>query len=83
MEYCDAGSVLDIMKLRGLHHGLPRGQVLALSEEQIATVLLDTLKGLQYLHMRKKIHRQGGENWTNRQCPHNYHIGVVMNSMLV
>lgn len=57
MEYCGAGSVLDIMKLRGIHHNLPRGEVLTLTEDQIATVLSDTLKGLEYLHLRKKIHR--------------------------
>ena len=28
-----------------------------LTEEEIATVLSDTLKGLEYLHLRKKIHR--------------------------
>jgi serine/threonine kinase 3 len=57
MEYCGAGSVLDIMKLRGIYHGLPRGEVLTMSEEEIATILSDTLKGLEYLHLRKKIHR--------------------------
>merc|ERR1712088_879888 len=30
--YCGAGSVLDIMKLRGIYHSLPRGDVLTLSE---------------------------------------------------
>ena len=57
MEYCGAGSVLDIMKLRGIHHGLPRGEVKTLTETEIATILSDTLKGLEYLHLRKKIHR--------------------------
>ena len=57
MEYCGAGSVLDIMKLRGLFWNMPRGEVRTLSEEEIATVLSDTLKGLEYLHLRKKIHR--------------------------
>ena len=46
MEYCGAGSVLDIMKLRGIHHGLPKGVVKSLTEEEIATVLCDTLKGI-------------------------------------
>jgi len=45
MEYCGAGSVLDIMKLRGIHHGLPKGEVKTLTEDEIATVLADTLKG--------------------------------------
>ncbi len=43
MEYCGAGSVLDIMKLRGIYHGLPRGEVLTLSEDEIATILSDTV----------------------------------------
>lgn len=47
MEYCGAGSVSDIMRLRKK----------TLSEEEIATILCDTLKGLEYLHLRKKIHR--------------------------
>ena len=56
-EYCGARSVLDIMKLRGLSPGLPKGEVKTLTEVEIATVLSDTLKGLEYLHVRKKIHR--------------------------
>lgn len=47
MEYCGAGSVSDIMRLRKK----------TLSEEEIATILCDTLKGLEYLHRRRKIHR--------------------------
>lgn len=47
MEYCGAGSVSDIMRLRRK----------TLSEHEIATVLCDTLKGLEYLHLRRKIHR--------------------------
>lgn len=47
MEYCGAGSVSDIMRLRKK----------TLSEDEIATVLADTLKGLEYLHLRRKIHR--------------------------
>ena len=57
MEYCGAGSILDIMKLRGLYWNLPKTQVKTLTEDEIATVLSDTLKGLEYLHLRKKIHR--------------------------
>ena len=45
MEYCGAGSVLDIMKLRGIHHNLPKAIVRTLIEDEIATVLSDTLKG--------------------------------------
>jgi serine/threonine kinase 3 len=51
MEYCGAGSVLDIMKLRGIHHGLPKGVVKSLTEEEIATVLSDTLKGIDTVFM--------------------------------
>ncbi|KAG8196413.1 hypothetical protein JTE90_009045 [Oedothorax gibbosus] len=47
MEYCGGGSVSDIMRLRKK----------TLGEEEIATILSDTLKGLEYLHCRRKIHR--------------------------
>lgn len=47
MEYCGAGSVSDIIRLRRR----------TLDEEQIATILRDTLKGLEYLHFMRKIHR--------------------------
>lgn len=47
MEYCGGGSVSDIMRLRKK----------TLTEEEIATILCDTLKGLEYLHQRRKIHR--------------------------
>ncbi|XP_050313998.1 serine/threonine-protein kinase hippo-like [Anthonomus grandis grandis] len=47
MEYCGAGSVWDLMRLRKR----------TLNEEEISTVLSDTLKGLEYLHLRRKIHR--------------------------
>ncbi|XP_070208849.1 serine/threonine-protein kinase 3-like isoform X2 [Littorina saxatilis] len=47
MEYCGAGSVSDIMRLRNK----------TLVEREIATILYYTLKGLEYLHSRRKIHR--------------------------
>ncbi|KAF8771670.1 serine/threonine-protein kinase 3-like isoform X2 [Argiope bruennichi] len=47
MEYCGGGSVSDIMRLRKK----------TLTEEEIATILNDVLKGLEYLHYRRKIHR--------------------------
>jgi len=47
MEHCGAGSVSDIMRLRRK----------TLTEDEIATVMYYTLKGLEYLHKRKKIHR--------------------------
>nr|CAD7204221.1 unnamed protein product [Timema douglasi] len=47
MEYCGAGSVSDIMRLCKK----------TLTEDEIATILCDALKGLEYLHLRRKIHR--------------------------
>ena len=47
MEYCDYGSVSDIMKLLGK----------SLSENEISIILGHTLKGLEYIHLKKKIHR--------------------------
>jgi len=47
MEYCGAGSVSDIMKLRNK----------TLTEEEISCILKYTIKGLEYLHLRRKIHR--------------------------
>ncbi|ESO85274.1 hypothetical protein LOTGIDRAFT_130700, partial [Lottia gigantea] len=47
MEYCGAGSLSDIMRIRNK----------TLNETEIATVLSYTLKGLDYLHSRRKIHR--------------------------
>ncbi|VEL31477.1 unnamed protein product [Protopolystoma xenopodis] len=47
MEYCGAGSVADIMRFRNQ----------TLKEAEIATVLQYSLKGLDYLHQLKKIHR--------------------------
>jgi len=47
MEYCGAGSVSDLMRLTKK----------TLTEEQIACVCLQVLKGLKYLHGIRKIHR--------------------------
>ncbi|KII65849.1 Serine/threonine-protein kinase 3/4 [Thelohanellus kitauei] len=47
MEYCAAGSVLDVMKV------LKK----TISEEQIGRILSDVLQGLEYLHLRRKLHR--------------------------
>lgn len=47
MEYCGAGSVSDLMRITGK----------TLNEDQICVVLRDALKGLEYLHSVRKIHR--------------------------
>uniref|UniRef100_A0A671UFA9 non-specific serine/threonine protein kinase n=1 Tax=Sparus aurata TaxID=8175 RepID=A0A671UFA9_SPAAU len=47
MEYCGAGSVSDIIRIRNK----------TLTEEEIATIVQSTLKGLEYLHFMRKIHR--------------------------
>uniref|UniRef100_A0A915ENN7 Mitogen-activated protein kinase kinase kinase kinase n=1 Tax=Ditylenchus dipsaci TaxID=166011 RepID=A0A915ENN7_9BILA len=46
MEYCSGGSLQDIYQMTG-----------PLTELQIAFVCRETLKGLQYLHFRGKVHR--------------------------
>ena len=46
MEYCAGGSVIDLIKAAGLQ-----------DEEFIATVIEGNLRGLEYLHGNKKIHR--------------------------
>ncbi|XP_069607859.1 serine/threonine-protein kinase 4-like [Ranitomeya imitator] len=47
MEYCGGGSVSDIIRLRKQ----------TLNEDEMATILQSTLKGLEYLHFMRKIHR--------------------------
>ena len=47
IEYCDAGSVLDLMRITDKN----------LNEEQIASILQMVLQGLVFLHDKKKIHR--------------------------
>jgi len=47
MEYCGGGSISDLLRARKQ----------PLSEESISVVLSDTLKGLDYLHEQRKIHR--------------------------
>ena len=69
MEYCGAGSVADIIRIRNKTVRCPRARarwtaafslmclVLQLTEDEIATILQSTLKGLEYLHFMRKIHR--------------------------
>ena len=47
MEFCGAGSVSDMIKIRKM----------GLTEKSICVILADILKGLEYLHARKRIHR--------------------------
>lgn len=47
MEYCEAGSVADIMRLRRK----------TMQEKEIATILQGTLQGLQYMHSKRHVHR--------------------------
>ncbi|KAK2857738.1 hypothetical protein Q7C36_005657 [Tachysurus vachellii] len=47
MEYCGAGSVSDIIRIRNK----------TLTEDEIAAIMQSTLKGLEYLHFMRKIHR--------------------------
>lgn len=47
MEFCGAGSVADLIKIRKK----------PLNENQIAAIFSSVLKGIQYLHLAKKAHR--------------------------
>ena len=47
MEYCAAGSVIDLLRITKR----------VLNEFEIASIAYATLKGLEYLHENKKIHR--------------------------
>ena len=47
MEFCEGGSVLDIMDRKDI----------CLLEDEICEVAKQTLEGLAYLHEHKKIHR--------------------------
>lgn len=46
MEYCGGGSLQDIYQVTG-----------PLNEQQIAYMCKETLKGLEYLHLKNKMHR--------------------------
>ena len=47
MEFCDAGSISDLIEVCHIKF----------KENEIAIILKCILKGLSYLHERKKIHR--------------------------
>jgi serine/threonine kinase 3 len=47
MEYCEAGSVADLIEICQIKF----------QEAEIAVILKCTLKGLSYLHQKKQIHR--------------------------
>lgn len=47
LEYCHLGSVLDIVKVTKR----------TLSEYELASIIQAVLKGLDYLHSKKMIHR--------------------------
>ena len=47
LEFCDGGSLLDIMRITNKFY----------SEKEIASIIKMVLKGLQFLHAQRKIHR--------------------------
>ena len=47
LEFCEGGSLLDIMRITNEYY----------SEKEIASIIKMVLKGLQFLHVQKKIHR--------------------------
>ena len=47
LEFCDGGSLLDIMRITNKFY----------NEKEIASIIKMVLKGLQFLHAQRKIHR--------------------------
>ena len=47
LEFCDGGSILDIMRITNKFY----------NEKEIASIIKMVLKGLQFLHAQRKIHR--------------------------
>ena len=47
LEFCDGGSLLDIMRITNKFY----------TEKEIASIIKMVLKGLQFLHAQRKIHR--------------------------
>jgi serine/threonine protein kinase len=55
MEYCGTGSVRDLLDALKYYTNGEEGT--PLEEEQIAAILVGTLRGLEYLHSNRMIHR--------------------------
>jgi serine/threonine protein kinase len=57
MEYCGTGSVRDLLDALKYYTDTDNEEGIVLDEEQIAAILVGTLRGLEYLHNSKMIHR--------------------------
>lgn len=59
MEYLGGGSGLDLVCVSGCEHSLTRDQMKAgpCDEASIAIIIREVLRGLDYLHNEKKLHR--------------------------
>ena len=61
MEYCSVGSVIDLIRIskKTLNEVINelKSYVFNFLKDQIASIIHSTLKGLEYLHKHKKIHR--------------------------
>lgn len=66
MEYCDAGSCLDLLKIS------------VFKELDVACIMSQTLKGLEYIHSLGKIHRD--IKAANILLTHTGHVKVLLES---